>query len=152
MPRAISPSGPLSATARPAAGRPCMVSRTCVVRLVMPGLPFSSRHPPDQPHPADSAIGDDVQPDEADCAEIGQIVAKDVNLIRLELRFGQKQRPALGSGRNLLGRASRARRRLEEAAIRIIAFEMSGIDDDFLGLTRRTQLQYRPVVPGLAPS
>ena len=84
-------------------------------------------------------------------AEIGQAVAEDVDLVRLELHFGQQQRPALRSRGDLLGRAGRVGRRLEEAAVRIIAFEMGGVDDDLLDPPRRAQLQHRPVVPGLAP-
>src|SRR5688500_6170361 len=95
MPRAISPSGPLNTNATPAAGRPCMVSSTWVLRLVMAPFPFSSSDPPDQPQPADAAVGNDVQSHEADRADVGEAIAKDVDLVRLQLRFGEQHRPAL---------------------------------------------------------
>src|SRR3712207_8313297 len=50
-----------------------------------------------------------------------------------------------------LFRSGRRGHRLKEAAVRIIAFEMRRIHDDFVDEPRRPQLEHRPVVPGLSP-
>ena len=107
---------------------------------------FSSR-PPDQPQPADAAVGDDVQPHEADRRR-GRPARRGRRGPCRPRASPRAAAPASSPTPPRSPRASRSRsgRRLEEAAVRIIAFEMGGVDDDLLDPPRRAQLQHRPVM------
>src|SRR3569832_2087219 len=75
-----------------------------------------------------------------------------VDVVSLEFGLRQQHWPVFSLGGDLLRRAMRLRRGLDEAAVRIVALEMVGADLDSLDDARVAEVQDGPGVAGFAPA
>jgi len=100
----------------------------------------------EQAQPADTAIREYIDPHMGDRAKRLDLLGELVLGVHLQLLARQQLAPEQALGFDLAVGATFDESALYSAAIRVVTFEVQGVDDDALDLARMAEGDYHPVI------